>query len=346
MHTLINFIIVLGVLIFVHELGHFLVAKWVGIRVERFSLGFPPRAFGKKIGDTDYCISWLPLGGYVKLSGMIDESLDEQITGASWEYQSKSLYQRFLVIFAGPAMNYMLAVLIFAGIALMHGIATPTGPVIGEVLPELPASRAGLQPGDRILFVQSTPVDTWDAFTQQIHASAEKELALTVARGGDTLTVAVTPQKDTSSNRGRIGVMQKFEIRQAGVLAALGYGVSHTVHLTKLVGQAVARMLSGQESVKDSLAGPVGIARMVGEMARSGWLPLLSFVAFLSMQLAILNILPIPALDGGHIVFLLLEGVMRRPVPVKARMVFQQVGMALLLALMVFIIFNDIRKLL
>ena len=343
--TIVTFIIVLGFLIFVHELGHFLAAKLVGIRVERFSLGFPPRMFGKKIGDTDYCISWIPLGGYVKMSGMVDESLDGEITGAPWEFQSKSLWQRFFVIIAGPAMNYLLAVFLFAAVIMTTGIGVPTGPIVGEVLPESPALAAGLQAGDRIVAINEQAVGSWDDVTREIHAMPEQTVALRLARGADTLLVQVTPRAEPGSRVGMIGIAPEIRIEKAGPIAAIGAGFSRTIYLTRRVGEAIGMLISGAESVKESLAGPVGIAKMVGEAAKIGFIPLIAFVAFLSLQLGLLNVLPIPVLDGGHLVFLLLEGVMRRPLSIKIRMVFQQIGMAFLLALMAFIIFNDIRKL-
>ena len=346
MFTIFAFLFVLGVLIFIHELGHFLAAKWMGVRVERFSLGFPPRMIGKKIGETDYCISWIPLGGYVKLAGMIDEGLSGKITGAPWEYHSRPPWQRFIIIFAGPAMNYLLALAIFAGLIYVNGVSVPVGATIGDVKPGMPADRAGLKPGDRVIRIHDRPVKRWDDFIDHVQAHPGQQIPVTVLRGRDTLTLAITPKAEARLSTGAVGVRPLVHTRTVGLPTALYLGFKQTLTLTFMAGEAIYHMVSGRESVKEGLAGPVGIARMVGEAARLGMTPLFGFIGLLSLQLAFLNLLPIPALDGGHIALLLTEGVLRRPLSLKAKLVFQQIGMVLLLALMAFIVFNDIRKLL
>lgn len=344
MTTILAFIFVLGLLIFVHELGHFLIAKLVGIRVERFSLGYPPRMIGKKIGDTDYCISWLPLGGYVKMAGMIDESLDQKVEGHPWEFQSKSIGQRALVISAGPLMNMLLAIGLFVGITYHAGIEEPVGPVVGSVLANSPADSLGLEEGDRILVIAGTPVASWEDVTREIHSCPEQKIVLEWERDGVTMRGEVVPRRDRVQGIGLVGIRPMTRTRQAGLGESVLNGVNYTVFLTRLVGSSIWLIVSGQESVKTGLAGPIAIAKMAGESARSGFDSLLNFTAFISLQLAILNILPIPVLDGGHLLFLLLEVVLRRPVSVRTRTVVQQVGMAVLLALMVFLIINDIRR--
>jgi len=343
--TILSFIFVLGLLIFVHELGHFLVAKLVGIRVERFSLGYPPRMIGKKIGDTDYCISWLPLGGYVKMAGMIDESLDEKIEGHPWEFQSKSVWQRALVIAAGPLMNVLLAILLFAGVTYHMGIQETVGPIVGEVVKSMPADSLGLQKGDTILSINSAPVDSWEAVTREIHRHPGEKIAIEWQRNDETMRGEVTPVRDQAQGVGLIGIAPLTRTRAAGLGESLAHGWDYTAFLTRLFVTSISRLITGQESIKSSLAGPVAIAVMAGDSARSGFDTLLRFTALISLNLAILNLLPIPVLDGGHLLFLLLEVILRRPVSVRIRIIVQQVGMALLMALMVFIIFNDIRRL-
>ncbi len=349
MYTAIYFILVLSILVFIHELGHFLLAKLVGIRVERFSIGFPPRMIGRKIGDTDYCISWIPLGGYVKMAGMVDESMETKISGAPWEFMSKNVFQRFLVIFAGPAMNYLLAVVLFAVVTWNQGERHPAGAFIQDVSENMPAQQAGIQPGDRLLAIGEEPVlTTTDVKILIEKAGTAAEIPMTLLRGTDTLRVTTAPVYDPELERAVIGfsMRQAYDYSPIGAGAALVSGFQETIRLTRMIGTAFARLFDGSESVRDSLAGPVGIAQMVGEVARTGTLPLLRFMAFLSLQLALLNLLPIPVLDGGHIVFLLFESVMRRPVSIRTRLVVQQIGMAFLLGVMVFVIFNDIRRLL
>ncbi len=346
--TILAFIFVLGLLIFVHELGHFLVAKLVGIRVERFSLGYPPRMIGKKIGDTDYCISWLPLGGYVKMAGMIDESLDEKIEGQPWEFQSKPIWQRALVIAAGPIMNILLTMVLFAGITYYMGVPdesvqTPAS-VVGDVQMRTPADSLGLQKGDRVLSVNGTPVQTWEDMTTEIRRYPEQRIVIAWDRNGVPMQGEVLPRRDPTDGISRIGIAPLIPYRDAGIGESMSHGVNYTVFLTRLFVISISRLITGEESIKASLAGPVAIAVMAGDSARSGFDTLLRFTALISLNLAILNLLPIPVLDGGHLLFLLLELILRRPVSVRIRVIVQQVGMALLMALMVFILFNDIRR--
>jgi len=339
---LIPFVFVLGLLIFVHELGHFLFAKLTGIRVERFSLGFPPRLFGKKIGDTDYCISALPFGGYVKMSGMIDESMDKNsIKGEPWEFMSKPVWMRVLVITAGPAFNVLLAIAIFAASAFMVGVAEPVGPGVGGVFENMPAKAIGIQEGDVILSVDSKPVKSWDDLVAIVHAAPERAVPIEWERAGQKLSATVTPTLDKVQNIGLIGIEPKTEMVKPGVFKAIGLGFTSGWNLTKMVGRSFALLFTGKVSVREGLAGPLRIAQMAGDSAKSGVGNLLMFAAFLSLNLGLLNILPIPVLDGGHLVFLAIEGVIRRPLSVKVKLVVQQVGMALLLALMLFVIVND-----
>jgi regulator of sigma E protease len=346
MVTALAFIFVLGLLIFVHELGHFLAAKWAGIRVERFSLGFPPRMFGKKIGDTDYCISWIPLGGYVKMAGMIDESLDTKIEGQPWEFMSKPVWKRAIVIAAGPFMNVLIAVLFFTLINFTYG--QPKGDnssIVGQVLVDQPAAAIGLQPNDRIVEVDGNKVETWEQLTSVIHASAEKEIAIVWERGGEIFRATVTPRRDPQDQTGRIGISAKLYMQPVGVGKAFVLAAGQSWLFTQEIGKFLGRLFAGKESIREGLAGPIQIAKMAGQSARRGLGDLIFFTAFISLQLGLLNILPIPVLDGGHLVFLGLESILRRPISVRARVIFQQIGMALLLALMVFIIINDVQKL-
>lgn len=344
-HTLLPFVFVLGLLIFVHELGHFLVAKLAGIRVERFSLGFPPRLIGKKWGDTDYCISALPLGGYVKMAGMIDESLDKEgIKGEPDEFMSKPILSRLAVMAAGPGMNYLLAIVIFAGATFFTGIPEPVGPVISAVVPGEPAEKIGMHAGDRIVSLNGESIESWDQVVKIIHASPDKEVSIIFEREGENISATVVPKLDKLNGVGLIGIAPETRIRPAGFFESIGGGFATTWQLTKLVVRSLKMIIVGEIDVRKGLAGPIGIAKMAGDSAKSGFGALLIFTAFLSLNLGFLNILPIPVLDGGHIVFLFIEVVKRKPVSLKTRLIVQQVGMAFLLALMVFFIFNDIAR--
>ena len=339
-------IFVLGVLVWIHELGHFLFAKLVGIRVERFSMGFPPRLFGKKIGDTDYCISAIPFGGYVKMSGMIDESMDNDgIKGEPWEFMSKPIWARFLVIFAGPVFNILLAMAIFGIGIYVAGIAEPVGPIVGSVFEKSPALEIGLVEGDVIKHVDGVAIKEWDDILNIIHNSPERELNIQWERGGQLFSANVTPKLDKIQDVGLIGISPKSEIRKPGVFEATSLGVQSGWDLTKLMGRSFSLLFKGEIPFRKSIAGPVGIAKMAGDSAKSGASALFSFMALLSLNLGLLNLLPFPVLDGGHLVFLGIEGIIRRPLSVKLKLVFQQVGMAILLAFMIFVIFNDVTKL-
>ncbi len=341
--TILSFVFVLGLLIFVHELGHFITAKLVGIRVERFSLGYPPRMIGKKIGETDYCISWLPLGGYVKMAGMIDENLDDTIKGEPWEFQSKPIWQRAIVISAGSFMNILMAVVIYAMIVYSTGIGEPAGTTVGELIPGKPAESIGLQPGDVITMVDQKPVTTWEELTHIIHNKPEVEIDIEWIRDGKTFSAKVIPELQPENNIGLIGIGPKIQYRRAGIFEAFTQGTKITFTFVKLIGSAIKMLITGQESLK-SLGGPIIIAKLAGESAKMGLQRLFEFTAIISINLGLLNILPIPVLDGGHLVFLVIEAIRRKPLSIKTRLVIQKIGMAFLLALMIFIIFNDIRN--
>lgn len=339
-------IIVLGVLVWIHELGHFLFAKLVGIRVERFSMGFPPRLFGKKIGDTDYCISAIPFGGYVKMSGMIDESMDnEGIKGEPWEFMSKPIWARFLVIFAGPAFNIILAIAIF-GFGIYHiGVEEPVGPIVGAVSEDSPAKEIGLIEGDIIKNIDGVTINEWDDIINIIHNSPGKELTIQWLRDGELATATVVPKLDIIQEKGFIGMSAQSENRKPGIVEAASLGLQSGWRLTKYMGRSFSLMFKGEIPFKSSIAGPLRIGKMAGDSAKRGVDDFFSFMALLSLNLGIINLLPFPVLDGGHLVFLGIEGIIRRPLSVKLKLVFQQVGMAILLALMIFVIFNDVTNL-
>lgn len=343
--TLLSFAFVLGVLIFVHELGHFATAKMVGIRVERFSLGFPPRAFGFQYGDTDYCVSWLPLGGYVKMAGMIDESLDETITGADWEFASKPVWQRIIVISAGSIMNFITAILIYAGIVYATGIGEPNGATVGELIEGKPAQAIGLQPGDVITKVDGKAIETWEDLTAIIHKRPNEELTIEWTRNGEHLNAIVVPELQETNKIGLIGIGPQIVKREVGLFEALSYGTAESYKFLKMTAGALGMIITGEESFRDSVGGPVIIAKLAGKSAEHGFQSLLMFTAFISLNLGFFNLLPFPVLDGGHLVILGIEGVMRKPLPTKAKIIVQKIGMAFLLALMVFILINDFTRL-
>lgn len=347
LYSAIPFIFALGILVFVHELGHFLVAKMVGIRVERFSLGYPPRMFGKKVGDTDYCVSWIPLGGYVKLAGMVDESLDEtSITGAPWEFMSKPIYQRFLVIFAGPLMNVLMAVVIIAGIAYWVGIGELSDkPVVGSVVAEKPAELAGLKEGDTIVRINDKDINSWDDIVGTISVSSrDSALSVTWISDGEEITKEIIPIYDENLQTNMLGISRFVEIHKFGLIPSIGHGFTTTWRITVEIVKVIGKLFTKEVELKNTVAGPVSIFKMIGKSAQHGWQEYIMLIALISLNLGIFNVLPIPVLDGGHIVYLLIEAVIRRPIPTKTKLIIQQIGMALLLFLIVWVTINDIRR--
>jgi regulator of sigma E protease len=349
--AILSFIVVIGIVIFVHELGHFLAAKAVGIRVERFSIGFPPKMVGWKRGDTEYCISWIPLGGYVKMAGMIDESLkgEGSVTGAPWEFMSKPTWAKILVVCAGVLMNFLLAFIIYTGVTAVRGIGETREAIIGEIQPGFPAEKIGLQVGDEIVEVQGQPVSTWSELVDLIHARPEIPTQIKIRRGNELLSFEVTPRRGQIPVDGEIrevgliGIAPKLFFRPASPGEALSVGWSSTVGAMRMVLTSVGLLVTGRASLRD-LSGPVGIAKLSAQSAKGGVLSLLVFIAFISVNIGFLNILPIPALDGGHLALVLYEGVTRRPINNRVKMAIQQIGVVFLLLLMAFIIWNDFTK--
>ncbi|MCP4567385.1 MAG: RIP metalloprotease RseP, partial [FCB group bacterium] len=335
--------------IFFHELGHFLVAKKSGIRVERFSLGFPPSIVKKKIGDTEYCIGLIPLGGYVKMTG---ENPDDETTGADYEYMSKSILTRASVIIAGPAANFFLAWFILWGLYFVQGetITDPNRSVIGIVAEESPAEAAGLLPGDIVISVNGTQVAGFGEMAKLISAEVEKPIILEWDRDGVIMSATTTTAADEIYNKegqkvavGKIGVGQHGEESPLGFFASAGRGFGRTMEYGRMIFTLVWDLMSLQVSPK-AIGGPVFIAQMAGQTAQLGFSTLLFFMALLSVNLAILNVLPIPILDGGHLLFLLIEKLKGTPLSINQRAIAQQVGLVFLLLVIVLVTYNDIVR--
>lgn len=342
---------VLGILIIVHELGHFLAAKISGVRVERFSLGFWPRLAGIKIGDTDYCISWIPLGGYVKLSGMIDESMDgDTIKGEPWEFMSKSPLQKIFIISAGVIMNIILAIIILAILTFVSGIGeVDQTTVISSVRDDYPAASAGMEAGDKIISLDGIDINSWDDLTDYIHARPNVDIEVSWMRDELKYTELLTTKSDMFpvegelKNLGMIGIGPTVNVREAGLMESISSGFARTYFWGKYTLISLKMLISGEQSFK-AIGGPIFIAQLAGQSARSGMDSLFQLIAILSINLAILNILPIPAFDGGHLVVILIEWVKRKPLSINIKMAIQQVGFALFLVLAALVIYNDLSR--
>src|ERR1700678_1146647 len=407
---LVTVTIVLGIMIFVHEWGHFMAAKLCGVGVDVFSLGFGPRLFGVKRGDTDYRLSALPFGGYVRMVG--DNPLEER-TGAGYEFLSRPRWQRAIIAIAGPVMNFLLALVILWGIVWRLGIPSPvyehqsadvvavplsmpgTGlqagdrivavnsvptptwkkvysevekakpgsfvtltvqrnnasqsvpvnipehltsfdnllgyaslpPVIAEVDGGTPADRAGMKPGDAIIAMNGKPVVTWQQLVDGVHSSGGHSIQFQIRRSGEQLTLDITPMQGTD--------LDGQPVWQAAVASPVS-GI-------RQIGQVLVGLFSGKVSIRQ-LAGPVGIARISGEAAKRGLPTLLEFMAVISLNLGLLNLLPIPILDGGHILLLAIEGILRRDLSLAVKERFVQVGLVFLLGIFAFVMYSDILK--
>lgn len=343
-------IVLLGVLIFVHELGHFLMAKYFNIGVLKFSLGFGRRLIGKKIGETEYLISLIPLGGYVKLLG---ESEDELLNGENRKrsFMHQSVWKRIAVVGAGPLSNFMLAVVIFA---LVNMIGMPVLTTeIGGVLEKSAAYEAGVKAHDRVVAVDGKPVDRWDRMAEFIAKSDGRPVILTLDREGVLKEVSMTPRSVTGKNifgeevrTYKIGISpaSKTIIARQNPVEAVWTGIRQTWTVTKLTFLSIVKIFEGVLSPR-SLGGPILIAQMAGAQVKEGIIPFVLFMALLSVNLGVLNLLPIPVLDGGHLLFYAIEAVSGKPVSIKWRERAQQIGFIILVALMVFVMAMDIDRL-
>ena len=347
MPSLLIFLAVLSLLVVVHEWGHFIVARLVGVRVEKFSIGFGPVVFGKKVGETEYCFSLLPLGGFVKLAG---ES-PEEATGAAWEFNSKSLWQKFAVVFAGPVMNALLAFVLFWFIFLV-GQPTMTTKV-GKILPDSAAKSAGLLEGDRITAVDGQKVALWEDLLKKLHENPSPVMALTVERNGHPMQISVSPKiQEThdifgkTTRIGFLGISPSSEVIQvkSGVFGAMKLAAERLWFMTTTIFASLGLMITGAMPFKESMTGPIGIFFMTQKAAQMGIVYLLYFMGSLSVSLFVLNLLPIPVLDGGHVLFIVIEKIKGSPLKDSVKEKMTQAGMTVLLILMAFVMFQDIHR--
>lgn len=355
MMTLLATIVVLGVLILVHELGHFIAAKSLGIGVPRFSVGLGPKVWGVRIGETEYVLSAIPIGGYVRMAGALE---DEQAALEGGEvpeappekrFESKPLWARALVISAGVVMNAVFAWLALAFLVFQQG-ARP--PVIGQVDPGMPAEAAGVLPGDRIVAVDGEPVRTWNEVVTRIWQRPGEVAVLDIARGDSVLRlrsgVESVPGIELSGDSvqiGRIGVAVDTTLPPIpiGVGTALVTGGRRSGEMVVAVLDFLGGLIVGQTSPRD-VAGVITIGELSGRFARAGALQFLWFMAFVSINLAIVNLLPIPILDGGHLLFLAIEGLRGRAVSMQTRERATQIGLALLVVIMVWALTADVLR--
>jgi len=346
---IISVVILLGVLIFVHEFGHFLVAKYSGVGVLIFSLGFGPRLIGKKVGETEYLISMIPLGGYVKLLGELEdgELLPED---EKRSFQRQPVLKRMGIIAAGPIFNFLFAIII---LSIIYSVGVPSlTSRVGSVQEGSAAFEAGIQKGDIILDINGKEVSYWLDLADIISKSKGRELMITIRRKNHVHDIYVTPKLVRAKNifgeeidLYRIGISASSQtvIEKQNPFKAIILGVEQTWYITKLTLISVVKIIKHELSVK-TLGGPILIAQMTGAYAKEGLMPFMFFMALLSVNLGILNLLPIPVLDGGHLFFYVIELIIGKEVNIKWREMAQQVGVALLIMLMIFVFYNDIMR--
>ena len=335
--TILSFILVIGVLVFFHELGHFMAAKSVGVRVEKFYLGFNFFGLGweKEYKGTIYGIGLFPLGGYVKVAGVIDESMDTEFSGASDEFRSKNTLQQIWIMSAGVIMNFLLAIIIFSYLTYYNGINHPDPrAIIGQIIPEYPAEVFGLKEGDEILSINNIPVSNWKEMTDEIHGKPNEKIQLNWLRDEKTMQGSITTisikqlEDDTIKEQGMLGISPILYHEEVSINGAILQGTKQTYQFLDLMIRHIKGLMKGNISIKE-LGGPIMIAQIAGETASAGANALLGLMAFLSVNLGLLNILPIPGLDGGHVLIAIIEGVIRRDLPIKVRLGIQQAGLFL-----------------
>lgn len=338
MLTILAAIFVFGVLVTVHEFGHFITAKMTGMRVDEFAIGFGPKIYQQKDGDTLYSLRAIPLGGYNKIAGM-----DPDDPAEPGSFKSKSIPARMLVILAGALMNFLLPVLLFTGIFFVQGSERVLNePVLGNVMVGMAADKAGLRAGDKILTINGQPVQDWQAIVTTLRANGTKEVTLTAESNGAVKQYTMQPVYDEEAKRPLIGITPKFERIKMGFAESVKEGFNYTKYIIFAMVDGLTKIITGKAPAE--VSGPLGVAQMAGQVAEKGLLPLMNFVAFLSINLGVINLLPLPALDGGHFVLLLLEGLRGKPLGSKAMNNIQMVGVALILALTVFSTFKDITR--
>ncbi len=352
MITVVYAAIVLGILIFVHELGHFVVARRCGVHVERFSIGFGPALFTYNRSGTEYCIAAIPFGGYVKMLG--EDTLDEV---APEDYHRSFLFQhplkKALIVAAGPICNFLLAAVLFFIVFVFAGLPKLM-PEVGQVQPGSPAEKAGIKKGDVIVRINDITIDSWELLSETIKKwkPGDPPLTITVKRGQDIISIKVVPRVTEVKNifgeptiRPIIGITAsgKILVERIGIIEALGQTIWQILYITKLFFLTIVKLIERVVPFK-TVGGPILIAQMAKQQAQAGFFPFLNFIALISVNLGVLNLLPFPALDGGHLIVFLIEAVTGKRISQKTTEWIQRIGFALLIVLMIFVFYNDLLR--
>jgi regulator of sigma E protease len=355
LYYILPFIIVLGILIFFHELGHFLVAKYFDVKVLKFSLGFGPKLVWRTVGETEYSIRYIPLGGFVKMLGESIDDAEEPLTPEDTKrsFSNQHVLKRIAIAGAGPLFTLLLALLIFCFFYMFAGNQVMT-PQIGQVTPESPAHQAGLLKGDIIASINGKPIDRWSEIKNAVKDSAGKPLEIIVKRKDLPLTFTVIPETSVVKNifgedikSALIGIVASGEFKsiELGPLDAIKEGFRKTWEIIELTCRTIVKLFQRVIPIK-TLGGPILIGQMTGQLAKESLAYLIPFMAVISINLGILNLLPVPILDGGLIVFLLIELVIGKPLSIKKREAAQKIGLFLLILLMAVVMYNDVVRIL
>lgn len=339
MLTILATIFVFGIIVFIHEFGHFITAKASGMRVDEFAIGFGPAIAKKRKGETLYSIRAIPLGGYNKIAGMDpEEPLDDR------SFLNKPVWKRFIVIAAGAVFNFLLAIVIFFMIYAVNGIQTPSmEPVVGNMMSNSPAMTAHMTVNDRIVSINGKPVNEWTDISKSLQGTANTLVPIVVNRDGVNQELTVIPEAVGNEGRAVIGINPVMNSMPLNVAEAVVQSLHTTGFVLVSMVDGIWSMITGHTNAE--LAGPIGVAQMAGQVAESGFTNLLQFTALLSLNLGVINLLPIPALDGGHLIVLIIEGITRRRLPAKALQYIQMTGIVILLALFVYATTHDISRL-
>ncbi len=349
--NILAFLFIITILVVIHELGHFLAAKSIGLKVEKFYVGFNLFGLGikKKIGDTEFGIGLFPIGGYVKVAGMVDESLDEHYNGSDDEYISKSTLEKVWFTSGGVIFNFILAFLLFSSITYFDGINIPIEePIIGKVIDGEPASIIGLEENDIVKSINGNIIESWSDMSGYINSSPDKMIFLLWERDNILMSDSIYVKSITSpygNNIGIIGIQAILVNEEQGFMSSLKNGFSQTVSWLILMSYSIFSFFSGHIGI-ENFGGPIQIATIAGEASQIGAIALINLMAVLSVNLGIINILPFPGLDGGHALIAIIEGILGRRIPFKTLMIVQQIGVLLLMIFFFIIMKNDISRLL
>lgn len=336
MITLLATIFAFGLCVMIHEFGHFIAAKAFRMKVEEFAIGFGPVILAKQGSETLYTLRLVPLGGFNKIAGMtMDENLDER------SFVNQAVWKRFIVIAAGACMNFILAIFIFFAVLATTGIQTVSPEArIGALVPNGPAAQIHMQEGDRILTINGQEIKSWQEITPSLQDSGEKVINITYERNNEVIKEKILPQ--TIDGQVVIGIVPTVIKEDVSIVKALELSVVQTKNVIYRMTVGLYDMVFGE--TKAELSGPLGIAKMAGKVADLGFVPLIGFTALLSINLGVINLLPLPALDGGHLVILLIEGITRRRLPEKALYVIQVSGLGLIILLSLYATYSDFLR--